>query len=52
MDGHRVLGQYDLLVIEDEPEDQDLVYYVGPNVLALERYAFRPRSSACGWPSR
>ena len=27
----RVLGQYDLLVIEDEnPEDQDLVYYVGP----------------------
>ncbi len=34
----RVLGQYDLLVIEDEdPEEQDLVYYVGPNVLALER---------------
>jgi coenzyme F420 biosynthesis associated uncharacterized protein len=41
----RVLGQYDLLVIEDEdPEDQDVVYYVGPNVLALEkRYAFPPR---------
>jgi coenzyme F420 biosynthesis associated uncharacterized protein len=41
----RVLGQYDLLVIEDEsPEEQDLVYYVGPNVLALERrYAFPPR---------
>jgi coenzyme F420 biosynthesis associated uncharacterized protein len=41
----RVLGQYDLLVIEDEnPEDQDLVYYVGPNVLALEkRFAFPPR---------
>ena len=41
----RVLGQYDLLVIEDEdPDDQDLVYYVGPNVLALEkRYAFPPR---------
>ncbi len=40
----RVLGQYDLLVIEDEnPEDQDIVYYVGPNVLALEkRYAFPP----------
>jgi len=38
----RVLGQYDLLVIEDEnPEEQDLVYYVGPNVLALERkFAF------------
>ena len=40
----RVLGQYDLLIIEDEsPEDQDLVYYVGPNVLALEkRYGFPP----------
>src|SRR3546814_19119527 len=44
----RVLGQYDLLVIDDpaeaSPEDQDLVYYVGPNVLALEkRFAFPPR---------
>jgi len=41
----RVLGQYDLLVLEDErPEDQDLVYYVGPNVLALEkRFSFPPR---------
>ena len=41
----RVLGQYDLLVLEDEhPEQQDLVYYVGPNILALEkRYAFPPR---------
>ncbi len=41
----RVLGQYDLLIIEDEhPEDQDLVYYVGPNVLGLEkRFAFPPR---------
>jgi coenzyme F420 biosynthesis associated uncharacterized protein len=41
----RVLGQYDLLVIENEdPDDQDIVYYVGPNVLALEkRYAFPPR---------
>jgi coenzyme F420 biosynthesis associated uncharacterized protein len=40
----RVLGQYDLLVVEDEhPDDQDLVYYVGPNVLALERrFAFPP----------
>ena len=38
----RVLGQYDLLVLEDEAaEDQDLVYYVGPNLVALERrYAF------------
>ena len=41
----RVLGQYDLLIIEDEnPADQDIVYYVGPNVLALERqFAFPPR---------
>ncbi len=40
----RVLGQYDLLVIEDEnPEDQDIVYFVGPNVLGLERrFAFPP----------
>jgi len=41
----RVLGQYDLLIIEDEdPDDQDIVYYVGPNVLALEKmFAFPPR---------
>ncbi len=43
----RVLGQYDLLVIDDpaeSPDDQDVVYYVGPNVLALEkRYAFPPK---------
>ena len=40
----RVLGQYDLLIIEEEsPLDQDLVYYVGPNVLALEKqFAFPP----------
>ncbi len=40
----RVLGQYDLLLVEDDrPEDQDIVYYVGPNVLALEkRFAFPP----------
>ena len=40
----RVIGQYDLLVIEDErPEDQDWVYYVGPNMLGLEeRYGFPP----------
>lgn len=47
----RVLGQYDLLVPED-PEDpadplgtsnRDAVYYVGPNVLTLEkRFGFRP----------
>ncbi len=41
----RVLGQYDLLVIEDEDRDeQDLVYYVAPNVMALEKkYGFPPR---------
>jgi coenzyme F420 biosynthesis associated uncharacterized protein len=44
----RVLGQYDMLVIDDPAdaaaEDQDLVYYVGPNVLALEkRFAFPPK---------
>ncbi|HEX7094737.1 MAG TPA: zinc-dependent metalloprotease [Acidimicrobiales bacterium] len=41
----RVLGQYDLLVVEDEhPDEQDIVYYVGPNVLMMEkRYAFPPR---------
>ena len=41
----RVLGQYDLLLVEDEdPDEQDLVYYVGPNVLSLEkRFGFPPR---------
>ena len=40
----RVLGQYDLLIIEDDkPEDQDIVYYVAPNVVSLEnKYAFDP----------
>jgi coenzyme F420 biosynthesis associated uncharacterized protein len=41
----RVLGQYDQLLIEDErPEDQDIVYYVGPNIIELEdRHGFQPR---------
>jgi coenzyme F420 biosynthesis associated uncharacterized protein len=41
----RVLGQYDLLVPEDPVSHaHDAVYYVGPNILSLEkRYAFRPR---------
>ncbi len=40
----RVLGQYDLLVLEEEdPDEQDLVYFVGPNILALEkRHSFPP----------
>ncbi|MCZ7529904.1 MAG: zinc-dependent metalloprotease [Acidimicrobiia bacterium] len=41
--GQRVLGQYDLLVPEAS-DTPDAVYYVGPNILTLEkRYAFRPR---------
>jgi coenzyme F420 biosynthesis associated uncharacterized protein len=41
----RVLGQYDLLIVEEEGNaEQDFVYYVGPNVLALEkRFGFPPR---------
>jgi coenzyme F420 biosynthesis associated uncharacterized protein len=39
----RVLGQYDMLVFDDDVS-ADAVYYVGGNVLALEkRFAFRPR---------
>ncbi|HEX2063769.1 MAG TPA: zinc-dependent metalloprotease [Acidimicrobiales bacterium] len=41
----RVLGQYDLLLVEEErPDDQDIVYYVGSNILAMEkRFGFPPR---------
>jgi len=40
----RVLGQYDLLVPDSQSADGDVVYYVGPNILGLEkRFAFRPR---------
>ncbi|MGH9097256.1 MAG: zinc-dependent metalloprotease [Acidimicrobiales bacterium] len=40
----RVLGQYDLLLTEEAIEDQDIVYFVGPNVVTLEqRYGFEPR---------
>jgi coenzyme F420 biosynthesis associated uncharacterized protein len=39
----RVLGQYDALLFEEENAG-DVVYYVGPNVLALEkRFGFPPR---------
>lgn len=39
----RVLGQYDLLLTEEMSEDQDLLYYVGPNVVELEqRHGFAP----------
>ena len=40
----RVLGQYDLLITEEAAEDQDLLYYVGPNVVSLEtKHGFAPR---------
>jgi len=39
----RVLGQYDLLINDETPEDQDLVSYVGPNLVAVEQqYDFVP----------
>ncbi|MGH3025776.1 MAG: zinc-dependent metalloprotease, partial [Gaiellaceae bacterium] len=39
----RVLGQYDLLLTDHEADDQDLLYYVGSNVVELEeRYGFPP----------
>jgi coenzyme F420 biosynthesis associated uncharacterized protein len=39
----RVLGQYDLLINDETPEDQDLVSYVGPNIVAVEQqYQFDP----------
>ena len=39
----RVLGQYDLLIRDEDPDEQDLVYYVGPNVVAMEdRHGFVP----------
>ncbi|MDQ3679201.1 MAG: zinc-dependent metalloprotease [Actinomycetota bacterium] len=46
----RVLGQYDLIIVEEErPEDQDIVYYVGPNVLSLERRFGFPRREFRLW---
>jgi coenzyme F420 biosynthesis associated uncharacterized protein len=39
----RVLGQYDMLVADGD-SSEDAVYYVGPNIVALERrYGFAPR---------
>ncbi len=39
----RVLGQYDLLIDDEAPQDQDLVSYVGPNIVMIEeRYGFAP----------
>jgi coenzyme F420 biosynthesis associated uncharacterized protein len=40
----RVLGQYDLLLADEPVDDQDIVYFVGPNVVAVEsRHGFPPR---------
>ena len=39
----RVLGQYDILVGEEASVDEDVISYVGPNVVALEqRHGFDP----------
>ncbi|MHB8220981.1 MAG: zinc-dependent metalloprotease [Acidimicrobiales bacterium] len=39
----RVLGQYDLLITDEPTDDQDIVYFVGPNVVAMEsRFGFAP----------
>ncbi len=39
----RVLGQYDLLVADDDPTAQDVVYIVGPNLLQVEqKFGFPP----------
>jgi coenzyme F420 biosynthesis associated uncharacterized protein len=39
----RVLGQYDILVGEEVSDDEDVISYVGPNIVALEqRHGFDP----------
>ncbi|MHB1987376.1 MAG: zinc-dependent metalloprotease [Acidimicrobiales bacterium] len=39
----RVLGQYDLLLAEDAGSRGDVVYFVGPNIVSLERrHGFPP----------
>lgn len=40
----RVLGQYDLLGPDRLAGEEDAIYYIGPNILGLEkRFGFRPR---------
>ncbi len=40
---NRVLGQYDVLVGEEITEHEDVISYVGPNIVALEqRHGFDP----------
>ena len=39
--GRKVLGQYDLFL---PPDDRDLLYFVGPNIVGIERrFAFHPK---------
>ena len=39
--GHRVLGQYDLFL---PPDDDGMIYFVGPNIAGVERkFGFAPR---------
>jgi len=41
--GQRVLGQYDLLLLEETDSASDAVYYVGANIMKLEtRHHFMP----------
>jgi coenzyme F420 biosynthesis associated uncharacterized protein len=44
--GRKVLGQYDLFL---PPDDRDLVYFVGPNVVELERRHRLPRRDFRRW---
>ena len=48
----RVLGQYDLLINDETPEDQDLVSYVGPEHRGRRSSSTSspPTSSGSGWP--
>jgi coenzyme F420 biosynthesis associated uncharacterized protein len=44
--GRKVLGQYDLFL---PPDDRDVVYFVGPNVVELERRHRFPRRDFRRW---
>jgi coenzyme F420 biosynthesis associated uncharacterized protein len=44
--GRKVLGQYDLFL---PPDDRDLIYFVGPNVVELERRHGFPRRDFRRW---
>jgi coenzyme F420 biosynthesis associated uncharacterized protein len=46
--GHRVLGQYDLFL---PPDDAGLIYFVGPNIVSVERKFGFPRRDFRLWIS-